>query len=50
MNGDFEHLLLALARDEIRERDLMVDLGVTYANLEVAIITLRRRRTSTGKT
>ena len=37
-----EHLLLALARDERFGKGLMVDLGVTYANLEVAIITLRR--------
>jgi ATP-dependent Clp protease ATP-binding subunit ClpB len=37
-----EHLLLALARDERFGKGLMVDLGVTFANLEAAIVTLRR--------
>ena len=37
-----EHLVLALARDERFGKGLMADLGITYANLEAAVITLRR--------
>jgi ATP-dependent Clp protease ATP-binding subunit ClpB len=37
-----EHLLLALARDERFGKKLMDDLGVNYASLEAAVITLRR--------
>ena len=37
-----EHLVLALARDERFGKGLMADLGVTYASLEGAVITLRR--------
>ncbi|CEF98161.1 Clp, N-terminal [Ostreococcus tauri] len=37
-----EHLVLALAKDERFGKGLMADLGVTYASLEGAVITLRR--------
>lgn len=37
-----EHLILALAVDERFGKGLVADLGLTYANLEAGVITLRR--------